>query len=107
MRINDYLKRRQEWEHHLNGGYLKSLIARATTPEKVEQIFWYQPTAHQRKYDKEHDDAEDDANAIKTFFVGCHASDIIADFQTFLRRSLSDTIHPTSAIKGTFTIRFG
>ena len=52
VKLEEYLARRQEWDHHLDSGYLRFTLARATAQEKAEQIFEHQPNSHRTKYTK-------------------------------------------------------
>jgi hypothetical protein len=76
MPMEDYMARRQEWESYLDGGYLRLTFARPTAHQKAEQVFNGQPKAHQEKYAIKNDEVEDDLDALKTFFEGCHVTDV-------------------------------
>ena len=86
MKFEEYLVRCQEWDRHLDSGYLRFTLACATAQEKVEQIFEHQPGTQKKKYAEKNDDVENVIDKLKSFFVGCHTADLAdGTYQTILK----------------------
>mmetsp|Transcript_5824 Transcript_5824/g.9968 ORF Transcript_5824/g.9968 Transcript_5824/m.9968 type:complete len:570 (+) Transcript_5824:162-1871(+) len=74
--VEGYIDRRDEWQRHIDSGYLRVTLSQATAQERAEQVFVHQPKKHQAKYGAEHEDVEVDIETLKTYFKGCHAKDV-------------------------------
>ena len=74
--LEEYLARRLEWQGHITNGYLRYTLAVPTKHQIAEQIFSHQPKHHQDHYARKHEEVEEDPQALKVYFQGCHDEDV-------------------------------
>ena len=68
LSIERYIDHQDEWQRHLDSGYLRVQLSPATAQETAEQVFIHRPRKHQAKYAAEHDEVEADIKALNIFF---------------------------------------
>lgn len=87
-------RRRSTILSYLDGGLLRSKLARPTAYELAEAVFLAFPKSYQERYAETHDELEDDLAPLRSAFSQYHAVDVRNGVITKLRKEREDRKRP-------------